>query len=301
MDFLDSSKENLPKGWRAIAEIVSESGSPTEKYIIARSRGGKRRPTEAPAVCVKEGESLRLVPDTRNRVASHVHIAGPSGTGKSTWAGEYARTFKEYGGGKVIVISADVEDDPALSLEDGTIDVRLPVSPELDEIQLEELSSNGTKHEGTPTLIIFDDVEGVKAEARKSLLRFEQAVKERGRKLNLHSISIYHKGAANKTTSASLNEATSFLVFPQAITNNIAYMLQKYARIPPEILSVIKKNDGWGSWINFDQKAPQCMIGEHRAALVDESMMAAIAKAEKQRLMKEATKEITNARAYEEN
>jgi len=255
----------LKKGDRPIAKLG-------EDYVVLRESGAQA--LEAP-----DGKSFLVLPEVRERTASHIHCAGPSGCGKSTWANEFARLHREELGGKVLVVSADPEPDPALS----EVDARIGIDPTLASLSMDELRE---VVDGAPLLIVFDDVEGIDEPRTRALRAFVQAVKERGRKFGISSLSIYHRGAANKATAASLGEATGFLVFPGSVNNNTRYMLQQYAGLPPEFLSTLRRA-GWGRWVFIFNGSPPFAIGEKKAALLDSSVLEAFARAERSRLRKE--------------
>lgn len=272
----------LREGDRPIAVIVPSADGQPEEYIVLRDGGSQA--IEAP-----EGKRLMLLPELRDKTASHVHCAGPSGCGKSTWANEYARLHREHLGGRTLVVSADPEPDPALLDVDG----RVGIDESLAELSMEELRQSA---EGNPLLVIFDDVEGMDRTRTKALQAFVQAVKERGRKYGVSSLSIYHRGAANKATAASLAEATGFLVFPGSVNNNTRYMLQQYAGLPPEFLSTIKRA-GWGRWVFVFNGSPPFAVGERKAAILDPVVLEAFAKAERRRLRREVEAAIIDVAA----
>ena len=251
------SSKSLPAG--AIAALSNDDND----YVVLSSAADAAQALTAPP-----GVTFIPIPETTPGVASHLHVSGPSGCGKSTFAGKYAAAFKAIHNGPVYVVSADATPDPNLS----DVDARIPIDSSLGDINIETLAGS------TPTLIIFDDVEGLPADKATALRVFEQAIKERGRKLGLFSISIYHRGAANKATQASLNEATGFVVFPKKMSTNTSYMLRKYADIPDEVVSLIRRGD-WGRWLIV--VPGQYLLGERKAAVIDPAVMSAIAKAEK--------------------
>ncbi len=224
------------------------------------------------------------MPECRNQVACHIHCVGPSGCGKTTWANGYAKAFREFTGGSVVCISADVEDDPNLDCE-----MRIGVStPEFAALRLDDFIPEN-RLEDPPVLIIFDDIEGLPAAEMKAVRVFEQATKERGRKFNVHSISVYHKGASNNNTKSSLSEATKFVVFPGHINANTTYMLDKYAGLKPEITAMINRGK-WGRWCEITPG--QTVVGTHRAIKFDSAKLLALAKAEKKRAEAEAVKHV---------
>ncbi len=224
-----------------------------------------------------EGTKFAPLPERMKDVASHQHCAGPSGCGKSFFCNLFAQNFKACTGGKVIIISADGADDPGFP----TADMRIAVDESLADFPLESLADA----EGKPTLVVFDDIDGMSKGKQAALQTFETAVKERGRKLGIHSISVHHRGAANKSTQASLNEATSYVVFPAKISKNVAYMLHTYADLPKEVVSLIRRGN-WGRWLIVGSSY---MLGERKAAIIDTAVLGAIAKEEKKRMAIQAT------------
>jgi len=177
----------------------------------------------------------------------------------------------------VVVLSADSEPDPALD----AVDVRIRVDESLGDVQLEDLASP----DGRPTLLVFDDVEGLSKPIATALRVFTQAVKERGRKMGVHSLSIYHRGAGGLTTRDSLAEASAFTVFPSKLNTNSEYMLRKYAGIPPEVIGLLR-NGSWGRWLMV--YPGEMLLSERRCAELDSSVLSAIAKEERKRLSRDA-------------
>tara|TARA_R110000868_G_scaffold84595_3_gene238448 strand:- start:1004 stop:1915 length:912 start_codon:yes stop_codon:yes gene_type:complete len=259
--------------------------------VLSEGKDGSPDGDKAQALTAPKGDHFVPLAEIRPNVASHLHVSGPSGCGKSTFANMYAHAFKNCHSGLVYVISADAEPDANLDC----VDVRVPIDESLASVKLEDLAGGPGS---PPALIIFDDVEGLPKDKAAALRVFEQAVKERGRKMGLHSISIYHRGAANKSTQASLNEATGFVVFPKKMSTNTAYMLKTYAGIPDEVVSLIRRGD-WGRWLIV--VPGQYLLGERKAAVIDPAVITAIAKAEKKRMNEQATTALAKAVAEQEN
>ena len=258
--------------------------SPGEQFVVI---------SDSPTTTGEESSALQALgdgcfvplPELLPNKACHLHMCGPSGCGKSTFCNMYAGEFKKHLGGQVYVISADGSPDPNLT----NVDVRVPIDETLANVKLETLAGEPGS---PPALIIFDDVEGLDKDKATALRVFEQAVKERGRKMGLHSISVYHRGAANKATQASLGEATAFVVFPQNLSTNTTYMLKKYADIPDEVAGLIRRG-GWGRWLCISPG--NYLLGEKKAAIIDPAFMTAIAKAEKKRMNSAAAKALAKA------
>ena len=267
-----------PKG----VPIAHLDSDPTQIVLVLPSGVEGSQSLSAP-----DGDKFSPIPELKPNVASHLHVSGPSGSGKSSFADLYANNFKRYHpGGRVVVISADTDPDPNLT----HVDARVGVDESIAEIPLEQIASPpDAEGRRRPTLVILDDVEGLPKPKAVALRVFTQGIKERGRKLGLHSLSIYHKGASNLTTRDSLSEATSFVVFPHRLNSNAEYMLKKYAGIPPEVCSLIRRGS-WGHWLIVTPG--QCLLGEKKAAVVDPAILSSIARAEKVRLTKAATQAV---------
>lgn len=268
-----------PKGV-AVARFSVDSPSKFE-YVIAGAPDGSQ------SLQAEDGTKFEPLPELRPQVASHLHVAGPSGCGKSTFANLYAKNFKECTGGAVFVFSADISPDPALTYVDG----RFGIDESLAEVPLEELRRVNQSGEPVPSLLIFDDVEGLPKPRAVALRVFTQGVKERGRKMGLHSLSIYHKGAGNLVTRDSLAEATGYVFFPDRLNSNTTYMLNRYCGLSNEISGMIR-NGKWGRWVMVYPGL--AILGERKMSIIDPAVLTAIAKAEKKRLTKAASRAMEN-------
>lgn len=209
-----------------------------------------------------------LLPEERENVASHIHLSGPSGVGKSTWCGEYCRAFKETCAelgtpGRVVVVSADPEDDPAIPADGVTCDERIQITPELGAVPLSDVASLAPR-----TLIVFDDVEGVGRDLQDALLTFRRACVERGRKLGISTISVYHRCAGGRATRDSLNEATCFVVFPRGgLSKNTRYALTEHAGLPPGFSTSLRRRH-FGRAVAICTGHPRVVVGDRAAAII---------------------------------
>jgi len=206
-----------------------------------------------------------LLPEMRPKTAQHVHIVGPSGCGKSTTAQELASAHP----GKRIVVSADEGDDDNLS----DIDGRIKADDEMHTIDIENLC------DPDGTMVIFDDVEGVAPAVGKSLNIFKRALHERGRKFGISTVNVYHRGADGASTRSALGEMTHLCIFPKFANNaNTKYMLSRYAGMPENLCDLLT-NPLWGRRVMIAiNDVPQYIVGEHAAAIINHSTLAALAK-----------------------
>lgn len=250
-------RQNLTENSRPIA--IVEGGPDNGKFLLISEDFGDE------AIEIPMDSRFALLPEFRDKTAQHIHIVGPSGCGKSSTAQELAANHP----GKRIVISADEEEDDNLL----DIDGRIKADEDMDKINIDDL-----KHpEGT--MVIFDDIEGVPKQISKPLNVFKRALHERGRKHGISTVNIYHRGADGESTRSSLAEMTHLVIFPQFANNqNTRYLLNKYAGLPENFCELLH-NPVWGRRIMIAiNDVPQYIIGEHAAAIINHTTIAALAK-----------------------
>lgn len=217
------------------------------------------------AITIPMEASFKFVPELRDRIAQHVHIVGPSGCGKSTTCQDFVDNFP----GKSIVVSADEDEDPALS----NIGLRLKACEDMGKIDIEDLKCPDG------LMVIFDDIEGVDRPIEKALNIFKRALHERGRKYNICTINVYHRGADGQNTRTSLSEMTHLVIFPRFCNNqNTKYLLTRYAGLPDNICDLLT-GPQWGRRVLIGiNTVPQYIVGEHAAAILNHTTILALAK-----------------------
>lgn len=221
-------------------------------------------PEKGPALIdLEPKERFTLMPETRRGMRSVYHIGGPSGAGKSTVAAGFARNFQElHPESHIVVVSSVEDDDPAF---EGVEHTRVKASADLDEVGMPELAATSN---GGPTLIIFDDVEGLPKADKTALENFQQRALETGRKLGIHTLSLFHRFANGRSTKSSIGEANGLVWFPKSNTSNLDYVLKNYFNLNPIIKKLLKKD--WGRWVLARvDGSPSYLLGETRAALYD--------------------------------
>lgn len=254
MSLLIGDKKLILK-YRPIAKIIGDEGK--YLYISENDEGCE-------SILLKDNCKFKLMHDVRDKRAFHCHIVGPSGVGKSTVCQEFCDSFKKFG--KSVVISADEEEDDNLK----DINMRLKADDELGNVKIEKLKNS---------LIVFDDIEGVPKEVEKSLNIFKRALHERGRKHEIKTLNVYHRGADGQNTKSSLSEMTHIVIFPKFANNqNTKYLLSKYGGLPENICDILK-NDNWGRRVMIAiNDCPQYMIGEKCASILDHSRIFSVCK-----------------------
>jgi len=273
------------KNSRTLSFAETASAEPVGVLKVAENEGNQ-------LVELPDGLIFSPTPETRAGYIDAIMITGGQGSGKSTWAGNYIRHFKqafnpspEY----ITVISADDYEDPAYCFPHRHI--KIDEEMVLNPITLDELTN---PDETSRSIVVFDDIEGISnPKKQKAIDALTEAVLTMGRKRRIHCIFISHRSANGKMTKNILNELTGVVWFPKlgGGNRNLTYMLTKHLGVPEGLREALRSGD-WGRWIYLITKVPQVLISEKRAAIYDaEEVEKAIKKRtiiDKKRNQKEA-------------
>lgn len=180
-----------------------------------------------------------------------IFLSAPSGSGKSSWVGQYARSWQAcYQGGsspfrppiqcsqggssgnrrgdmggkspqRKIVVFSDVEEDRAF---EGVRLKRIPfhklvggTDPDGNPIDDDEPNNCVEVSSFKDCLVIFDDIDKVTSvKLRKWLQNFRDQFLEVGRHHNVNVICTTHQLMANKMTKTLNMEATKVVIFPSS-------------------------------------------------------------------------------------
>jgi len=270
-------QEPLPKGTVALA--VSQNG-----VLIAEEDYDDSDEEDQQAIELEDvGDEFTVLPERREGVATHIACSGNSGCGKSTWAGQYADSWREHNpAGVVLCISCDLTDDPAIYCD-------LRINPtDAGELDVDDLGDDGA-------LLVFDDCHGTDKATAAGLAKFMRACHERGRKKRISTINISHRPTAGKETKSTLCDLSGLVLFPSLPpTASLIYVLQNYAGVDPALLKLLKKDrQGWGRAVFVNLSSPGTLIGARKAMLIDNDAVAAAAgiTREKRRAKVEALKD----------
>lgn len=173
---------------------------------------------------IKPGGRMRLLfdPNTERLV---FFIAGMSGSGKSTIAGELVDNYHRIYPKNEIYLFSNKPEDPALDKHKNII--RVPLDEYLADIDLEMMRDS---------LVIFDDIEGVQDRKLENgnrltteIERVSNLILQQGRSYHTSFIYISHLANDYRRTKIILTEAHSITVFPQMSSSySIEYLLTKY-------------------------------------------------------------------------
>ncbi len=204
---------------------------------------------------IKDGKFF-VYPDLTTQDA--IYCAGPRGSGKSTFMGQYAKLFKTLFKKRDIILFSKVAEDKAL---DNLKPIRIPLDERFveDPMNLEDLKDS---------LVIFDDVDTVKdKELRDILQHLQDEILELGRHQNIYCINSRHQLLNYKSTRCLLNESQKIVFFPKSGSAHvIKKMLTQYIGLDKQQIDRIFKLNS--RWVALQKTYPMHIISEHSIYLL---------------------------------
>ena len=214
--------------------------------------------------------------EIRDNFVDRISTGASSGAGKTTMAvcmikkimKVFDLTLKDV----FIFLKTDINDDALNTLDiknkKGEIIERpnyifvnddfLENPPSIDEIA----------SDGRPKVILIDDCDNISStKLQTAFLKFQNDALERGRKLGIYMIVCAHKMCSGKPTKALLTESTYFLFFPQNMTADYKYCLNKYADMSNSAILDLKKTNS--KWVLFYQHSPKFILTETQCKIFD--------------------------------
>lgn len=234
---------------------VGTSGSVVIK--VADGRGNKSYDLDEPI--------LTHAPNNEGREC--VYIAGPSGSGKSSYAAQYVRNFLAMKGNSkkpfFTFSRTCIAEDPAF---EGLKPLEIRIDESLIENGIdvvEEFPKDGC-------VVLFDDITTIQDQRLKVCVeRILADVLEIGRKLQIYVIFCSHLiiGNDKKLARTILNEMTSLTVFPKSGSiHQINYALKTYWGLKER--NIEKMLDVDSRWITFFKNYPQVVLTQNECYIM---------------------------------
>lgn len=212
-------------------------------------------------ISIRDGKMVPI-PNLEQRAVDY--IAGPSGSGKSSYASNLIKIFKKvYPDKKFYVFSrTDTSDDPAFK---GLKPIQVTIDESLveDPIDITNELSGGC-------LVLFDDCNTIQDDKQKKAVdKLMADIMEVGRKLGIWIIITNHLVIPNEKKMARtvLNEMHSLTVFPKSgSTQQIRYCLKQYFGLNnkqiDEIISLPSR------WVTINKNYPMCVLYDKGAYIL---------------------------------
>lgn len=216
---------------------------------------------EIPMGCI-----FNLLPNTDINKRDVFYIAGASGSGKSWIAKQLSENYlKMYPDREIYIVSKLEEDDTLDSMElpKGKQPIRLDYSDwDVNPPNINEFSNS---------LMIFDDFDTIEGKQGKAIQTFIDDIAIMGRKHHnnqgcVSMLCLTHHITNYKKTRLILNEATHFVVYPQATSAHaLTYLLKTHLGMERDDVKKLKK---LGRWVCFSKMYPQYLISSQYAEIL---------------------------------
>ncbi len=200
---------------------------------------------------------LQILPNIRGKYQKNIrdihYLIGRSGSGKTHWAGVFAKEYKSlFPKRKIIYISPQKleKDDLLLQLNPllaqcaGDEAERNWIDPETKfEIPGgEDKNGKQIKSPFDKSLVIIDDLEGVtNKKVKNSLDSFISSILHTGRHRSISVIFLKHRPCTGRDTASILNESHYITIFPRGNEGTkIDYLMKTYVGLNKEQLLYVK-------------------------------------------------------------
>lgn len=200
-----------------------------------------------------------------------LYIAGPAGSGKSTYASRYIRLWlKSHPGDNVYVFSTVPSDECIDIINDEYKDLGEEEGKKIRRIKIDEslITNPLAPEEFTGSLLIFDDIDNIGNKVLRSAIQtLRDQVMAIGRHGSTYVINTSHQFLNWKETRASINEATSVTFFPKSGSiKGIESYLSTYSGLTKKQIERIL--DLPSRWVTLYCRYPKYVVYEHGVYLL---------------------------------
>lgn len=188
----------------------------------------------------------------------NLYIAGPSGSGKSSFIASWLKHCHDKWPKCKIYIFSPKDDDPAFAKIKPE-----PIYCKVDKDIVEEPMSidefEGTK--SAPSIIIFDDIEALDhGPISKAIETFQNQCLETGRKSHISTISVSHVLLNGLRTRKVINESRYITVFPGSNFSQIESYVKRYLGFGKEDVDFLKRVPS--RWVMMHRDYPRYLVYE---------------------------------------
>jgi hypothetical protein len=199
--------------------------------------------------------------NTNTEEIEDMYIAGPAGSGKSTYTGNYVGLYKKMYKGNPVWVFSRLNKDKALD----KYKVNRII---LDEGLLEEPMEAKDLTKGKGALVIFDDIDTIPdKDINKEVHRLRDDLLETGRHDKIFVISTGHQLMDYKKTRTLLNEASAVTFFPYSGSKyHIKRFLKVYCGLDNKTIDKIISLPS--RWVTIYKRYPMYVLHEKGCLLL---------------------------------
>lgn len=203
---------------------------------------------------LKNNEKLIPLPDPFNRQI--VYIAGPEGSGKSFYASQYIKNYKDIFPNNLVYVFSRLDEDQVID----NLDIeRIPLNENLGEVDIIKDIDN--------CLVLFDDIDTISDKGiKEKVYKILNDILEVGRHNNIYIIITSHliNGNDKKMCRSLLNSSHTVTFFPKSGSNyGINYLLKNYISLSKDQIEKIMNLPS--RWVTINKKYPMHVFYEKGA------------------------------------
>jgi len=246
-----------------IQEAISK-GIPAE-MLVGESEGIKKLyqriqtdQSKDTSIVLPDDSTFNLIPDPDPKKRSVWYIAGASGSGKSYIARQLAEGYKKLFPSRDIYLISKLNEDSTLDTMKVGKPKRINIATLVDDYPaLDEFKD---------CMVIFDDYDTFTGAEGKVVQQLIDDLAIQGRHSNTTMLCLTHYITNYKKTRLLLNEATHFVIYPQATSYHaLKYLLTTHIGMDAEEVKRLRK---LGRWICVSKNFPQYLISQHTAKVL---------------------------------
>jgi Cdc6-like AAA superfamily ATPase len=246
-------------------QTAFENGIPPEmlmesdeiKSLYSKIQDDDKKDT---SIHLPDDSSFQIIPSPDPEKRAVYYIAGQSGSGKSYMARMIAENYKKIHPEREIYLISKLNEDSTLD----TMKIGKPkrINPQsiLDDYpKIEEFKD---------CMIIFDDYDTFDGKLGIAIQKLIDDLAIQGRHTNTTLLCLTHYITNYKKTRLILNEASHFVVYPQATSfSALKYLLGTHLGMEKQDVQNLKK---LGRWVCISKNYPQYIISEHFSKLLNQ-------------------------------
>jgi hypothetical protein len=225
------------------------------KSLFRRIQNDQSKDT---TINLPDDSAFQLIPSSDPQKREVYYIAGASGSGKSYIARQLAEGYKKMFPSREVYLISKLN-------EDSTLDTMKIGKPK--RIRVETLVDDyPALDEFKDCMVIFDDYDTFTGAEGKCVQQLIDDLAIQGRHTNTTMLCLTHYITNYKKTRLLLNEATHFVIYPQATSYHaLKYLLTTHIGMDAEEVKRLRK---LGRWICVSKNFPQYLISQHFAKIL---------------------------------
>lgn len=202
---------------------------------------------------------FHLVPNPNPKKRDVYYVVGASGSGKSHIARMIAEGYRQLHPGREVYLVSKLNQDDTLDNMKGGKPKRINIQTLVDDPpDIEEFRE---------CMVIIDDVDALDKPLLKAVQTLANDIAITGRHTITSLCWLSHHITDYSRTRLILNEATTYVVYPQTTSRYaLKYLLETHAGLDSDLIKKLRK---MGRWVAIHKNIPPYIISSHFATLAN--------------------------------